>query len=269
MRYTSKRKRLRAFTLIELLVVIAIIALLLAILLPSLKLAKQHAQCVVCLSNAGSLSKAWVMYTDENNGQLVGAWTSSIQKPYYSWVKHGPSAAGSTVEQEIEWIREGLLYPYLNDYKVYHCIADSRHKAPPTQSGIPGDGGYRSYSMVCGMNGLNQTYIEKWKHYPHTKITSVKSPSSKYIFLEEADGRGYNMNGYVLDPTLPDLWIDPIAMWHVSKSTFGYADGHADAHKWRQEKVIEMAIKQQHNVTAPGEDTAFLHRGYPYLKVYP
>lgn len=53
----------RAFTLVELLVVITIIALLLAILVPSLKKAREQARRVVCASHLRGLSNSWEIYT--------------------------------------------------------------------------------------------------------------------------------------------------------------------------------------------------------------
>jgi prepilin-type N-terminal cleavage/methylation domain-containing protein len=71
----KKRNRLhhKAFTLIELLVVIAIIALLLAILMPALQIAKKKAAAAVCLVNTRNLSLAWYMYAQENDGKIMSA----------------------------------------------------------------------------------------------------------------------------------------------------------------------------------------------------
>ena len=55
----------KAFTLIELLVVIAIIALLLAILMPSLGAAKKRGQDVVCLSNLKQIGMAANLYAND------------------------------------------------------------------------------------------------------------------------------------------------------------------------------------------------------------
>lgn len=56
------RTRRKGFTLIELLVVVAIIALLVAILLPSLQSARQHAKAVVCNSNMHNVGVAMANY---------------------------------------------------------------------------------------------------------------------------------------------------------------------------------------------------------------
>src|SRR6185369_17185959 len=58
----------RGFTVIELLVVIAIIAILAALLLPSLARSKEMARRVKCASNLHQFGVAHTLYADDNRG---------------------------------------------------------------------------------------------------------------------------------------------------------------------------------------------------------
>ena len=63
-------RRIRAFTLVELLVVIGIIALLIAILLPSLNKARQQAQLVACLSGMRQIGLAMNAHASEHRNHF-------------------------------------------------------------------------------------------------------------------------------------------------------------------------------------------------------
>ena len=63
---------LKGFTLIELLVVISIIALLIAILLPSLQRIRNQARAVVCQANLKQWGTVLALYTEDNHGRFLG-----------------------------------------------------------------------------------------------------------------------------------------------------------------------------------------------------
>jgi len=66
----TKSGRRGAFTLVELLVVIGIIALLIAILLPSLARARESAKNAQCLSNLRQLGTVYQFYANDYKDQI-------------------------------------------------------------------------------------------------------------------------------------------------------------------------------------------------------
>jgi prepilin-type N-terminal cleavage/methylation domain-containing protein len=81
------------FTLIELLVVIAIIALLLSVIMPALKKAKEQAMSMTCMSNQRQASIAALTYSSENNEFNIPSWqhmaflTNLTPEHWYTFLK--------------------------------------------------------------------------------------------------------------------------------------------------------------------------------------
>ena len=69
----NQRRTLDGFTLIELLVVVSIIALLSAILLPSLGRARAQSRAAVCETRLRSLGQGWTIYATTNKDRSLPA----------------------------------------------------------------------------------------------------------------------------------------------------------------------------------------------------
>jgi prepilin-type N-terminal cleavage/methylation domain-containing protein/prepilin-type processing-associated H-X9-DG protein len=252
----------RAFTLIELLVVIAIIALLMAILMPSLQLARDQAKRVHCTSNTKQLVLGWLMYKDEYDGRLVPGHTLTQTvngKQQIQWVV----GVTGTWQQQKESIKQGLLYKFVGEnVNIYRCPSDTRK--PSSSMPIA----FRTFSIAGGANG------ETWGDYTKaTLYTEIKNPSERYIFVEEADTRGGNLGSWQMQPKAK-TWTDPVSMWHNKRTTLGFADGHAEIHEWKDQYFIDWNLQAMYNPlsftfgkTPPADartDIEYMARGFPY-----
>ena len=271
----------KAFTLIELLVVISIIALLIAILMPALNKAREQATGSVCLGNQKTLVLAWIMYADESNGRLCFGSvhedgldnSTDAYKRKYAWVRPpllsmdrnvcAPYAATTQKDRE-RGIQVGTLYKYTNTVEVYHCPGDKRDikNEPPRDI-------YRSYSIPHGLAGL--------RTWAHIKLTTIKRPSEKYVFVEEwQDGvdYAYNASAWALRVWLGDRWQDPVAVWHNKRSTLSFADGHAEMHGWIDPRTIELSSEEAVNwawndprkIQPDNPDLHYMIRGFAHLE---
>ena len=101
----------KGFTLIELLVVIAVIALLMSVMVPALRKAKEKAKQVTCSSNLRQIALGLVAYAQNNNDCIP---ENAVGFPYDMNGGYGP------------WRGMGLLYirGYISEPKTFYCPSD-------------------------------------------------------------------------------------------------------------------------------------------------
>lgn len=183
-------KSQNGFTLIELLVVIAIIALLLSIIVPALKIAKERAMDTICTSNIKQYQVAMALYCSNNDENFANGedWI------YLGFINGGPFPTAphsfNCVWHDATLTPNGTVVQYLGDNKVALCplfakIAPSRCNCvvyPSTHNAaIP---------IVPQFNYTLSAYLGAYKYRSGckdqvVKITRVKSPSQVVMFGEE------------------------------------------------------------------------------------
>jgi len=231
------------FTLIELLVVIAIIAVLMAVLLPALNVAKEQGRGISCSSNQKTMSLAYIMYASENDGTVCGGWAvHSTVNGVPPWVMPPLDYSGGAIvpmpsgpvtrQQRYNGIKEGVLYPYVKDLRAYHCPGDNRITRGTSLGMGLENLIYRSYSLT--------DYMRATEPKDPKKLFAFREQALKMLFVEDIyDGSAGNHNhdGWSYEPHTGTLW-DPLGIFHSDACTFSFMDGHAERKKWRDKRTI-------------------------------
>lgn len=213
-----RRRRRRAFTLAEMLTVIAIIVALIAILLPIISAAWEHARQVRCLSNIRQVTQAYLEYSAESENYLLPLDSSGAQVGYGS-----PQDDNQVIP---------AINRYLRSTPVFHCPSDPRE---------------RSLSY-----GINDFLAGSWAGYMHQNMRPLKrlldarNGAGTFAVIEETDfypkATG-DSGGFVVVPNPSFTWIDAPAAPHQRRTCISFLDGHAEVWGWQDARTPELAAK--------------------------
>jgi prepilin-type processing-associated H-X9-DG protein len=251
--HPDRRQKRQGFTLVELLAIIAILA---ALLLPTLAAAEAKTKTVVCLNHLRQLHLGWFMYAEDNNDTLP---LNSIEMMGGKAPGRPQWAAGIISFDDGAWESDNLrdntntwnllsswggIGPYVKAAEVFRCPADLSYVelAGKRYSRV------RSYAMNQHM-GNWPTYVDGVEHgglaYPfwwYHKLSSIKAPppSDAFVFIDTSedsidsrafmiDLRGVGANG---------VWEHIPTARHGRVGTLSFADGHIEKKRWLDPRTV-------------------------------
>ncbi len=213
------RKRF-GFTLVELLVVIGIISLLIAILLPALGRAYEHAKMVNCLSNLRQMAISAQMYANLNQGDCPISYyfaTDGATTITYCWDLTTIDTPGQPKR-----VVPGLLWHSGDPTKIQQC---------PSFDG-------KANWLVDPYTGYNYntSYIGHGQFESMAspaKLASIRHSSTTAMFGDGqwGDGADKFMRAPFPNPgdqTFFGRWSGTQGFRHLQKTNVGFCDGHAE-----------------------------------------
>ncbi len=252
--FRTRKHRFIGFTLIELLVVVAIIALLISILLPSLRDAKEQAKVAKCLANLRGVMTSTVMYFhDWNDGfpfvvrgtdSWLGIcswsfggktpddyWTTKYEGVFYIPVTDRPFnkyVMGGDIEPDL--VENGKIIKY-TDIPPLSCPSDHFSNVRRWNTPAVGQQEISSYDDVgssyrYNLQALIDTNVDEWAAFGSGWLRLGKA-----LINDTLGGATANL-GMFLEDAMSWGLRDKIQMMgshrKFSKHSIGFLDGHAD-----------------------------------------
>jgi prepilin-type N-terminal cleavage/methylation domain-containing protein/prepilin-type processing-associated H-X9-DG protein len=235
------------FKLIELLVVIAIIAILAALLLPTLASARRKAQGIACINNQRQLLIAWRVYADDNGDVLVpnnpanGFLAEPTgYGPHRRWMASwtlGDHRYGNPDGTNLDYLmgdREGSLARYVHTVRIFKCPSDRSRTVLADGKSYPR---FRSYSMngtmgtrvSWGAGGEFFLKMDEWNRF--------KRPGWIVFMDTHEDSIGTCTFHLTRDATFGGWGKFPTAR-HGKAGTLGFVDGHVEMKRWVDPRTL-------------------------------
>jgi prepilin-type processing-associated H-X9-DG protein len=242
-----------AFTLADLLAVLGAVSLLCCLVLPALGDNRATARTLQCLNNLRQLGKGWLLYADDHQGRLVpnrdGA--SGHSPGTASWVGGWLDYYSNSDNTNTSYLVGpapycGLLGPYVRSAVYFKC---------PSDPSVVYLGGrwlprVRSYSMNNYVGEGTSEFYPGYQTY--WKLQNIVRPTPSQLWVIQEEHPDSINDGTFF--TAPDHYFyDLPAAYHNASGNFLWADGHADSHRWLNERTLAPIRRTEINVIGPND----------------
>jgi hypothetical protein len=253
---------------VEVLVILAVFALTILLIVTARAGSRPNFQGAVCLNNLKQMMAAFTMYSHDNSDLFPPNWDSTtcswVGDNESGWMPIGSSGSSDAGNPDIlKNPKVSVLTPYIRtNLALYRCPFDPRicpyTGSDPKLIGLKLPAA-RSISINAGVGtkgsctGGNAPVDGPWLNGSHTHTANnpyatfgkwsdfkIVRPSEIWTFVDD-DPWTINDAGMQVIAAMPDFIDFPSAL-NDNSTTFSFADGHGETHKWKSTVFIHNSV---------------------------